>query len=87
MSPHVAGLERDVERLNDDREFLRGQIRVKDSQIASLHERDREAILIRDLQEMLTPSLARFSPTGIAGKQMASRRLHSTLAATMAWVL
>jgi hypothetical protein len=47
-----------VERLQDDREFLRDQIKVKDTQIASLLERDRETnILIRGLQEMLTPLL------------------------------
>jgi DNA repair exonuclease SbcCD nuclease subunit len=55
---HVAHLEREVERLQDDREFLREQIKVKDGQIASLLERDRETnILIRGLQEMLTPLL------------------------------
>jgi hypothetical protein len=47
-----------VERLQDDREFLREQMKVKDGQIASLLERDRETnILIRGLQEMLTPLL------------------------------
>jgi hypothetical protein len=54
----VARLEREVERLEDDRDFLREQIKVKDGQIASLLERDRETnILIRGLQEMLTPLL------------------------------
>jgi len=58
MSPDVAQLEREVDRLNDDRNFLREQIKVKDTQIASLLERDRETnILIRGLQEMLTPLL------------------------------
>jgi hypothetical protein len=56
-----------VERLQDDREFLRNQIKVKDTQIASLLERDRETnILIRGLQEMLTPLLGprRETPPG-----------------------
>jgi hypothetical protein len=57
-SVDVARLEREVERLEDDRDFLRDQIKVKDGQIASLLERDRETnILIRGLQEMLTPLL------------------------------
>ena len=48
-----------MERLEDDREFLREQIKVKDGQISSLLERDRETnILIRGLQEMLTPLLS-----------------------------
>jgi phosphoribosylformylglycinamidine (FGAM) synthase-like enzyme len=57
-SVDAARLEREVERLEDDRDFLREQIKVKDGQIASLLERDRETnILIRGLQEMLTPLL------------------------------
>jgi hypothetical protein len=57
-SRDVARLEREVERLHDDREFLREQIKVKDTQISSLLERDRETnILVRGLQEMLTPLL------------------------------
>ena len=57
-SPHVARLEREVETLQDDRQFLRELIKVKDGQIASLLERDRETnILVRGLQEMLTPLL------------------------------
>jgi len=48
VSPHVARLEREVEQLNDDRDFLREQIKVKDSQIGALLERDRETnILVR----------------------------------------
>lgn len=55
---YLAQLERDVERLEDDREFLREQIKVKDGQITSLLERDRETnILVGKLQEMLTPLL------------------------------
>jgi hypothetical protein len=55
----VARFEREVERLEDDREFLREQIKVKDGQISSLLERDRETnILIGKLQEMLTPLLS-----------------------------
>jgi len=57
-SPLVEHLEKEVERLQDDREFLRDQIKVKDGQIGALLERDRETnILIRGLQEMLTPLL------------------------------
>ena len=57
-SGHVLHLEREVEGLREDREFLRDQIKVKDGQIASLLERDRETnILIGKLQEMLTPLL------------------------------
>jgi hypothetical protein len=60
MAGYVAQLERDVERLEDDREFMREQIKVKDGQITSLLERDRETnILIGKLQEMLTPLLGR----------------------------
>jgi len=54
----IGHMQREMERLQDDREFLREQIKVKDGQIASLLERDRETnILIRGLQEMLTPLL------------------------------
>ena len=57
-SPLVEHLEKEVERLQDDREFLREQIKVKDGQLGALLERDRETnILIRGLQEMLTPLL------------------------------
>lgn len=54
----IRHMQREVDRLQEDREFLREQIKVKDGQIASLLERDRETnILIRGLQEMLTPLL------------------------------
>jgi hypothetical protein len=57
-SHDLTRLEREVEQLNGDREFRREQIKVKDGQIASLLERDRETnVLIRGLQEMLTPLL------------------------------
>lgn len=57
-SGDVVHLEREVQGLREDREFLRDQIKVKDGQIASLLERDRETnILVRGLQEMLTPLL------------------------------
>jgi hypothetical protein len=65
VSHQVARLEREVEQLVEDRQFLREQIKVKDGQIASLLERDRETnILIRGLQEMLTPLLGtpRYEP-------------------------
>ncbi len=42
----------------EDRDFLREQIKSKDKQIDALLERDRETnILVRGLQEMLTPLL------------------------------
>lgn len=57
-SRHVAHLEREVERLSEDRTFLRQQITTKDEQIAALLERDRETnILVRGLQQMLSPLL------------------------------
>ena len=57
-SGSVTRLEREVENLKEDRAFLREQVKVKDGQIASLLERDRETnILIGKLQEMLTPLL------------------------------
>lgn len=57
-SRHVAQLEREVERLAEDRQFLRTQIATKDQQIAALLERDRETnILVRGLQQMLSPLL------------------------------
>lgn len=58
VSRYVAGLEREVERLLEDRQFDRNQILTKDKQIESLLERDRETnYLIRGLQEMI-PRLA-----------------------------
>jgi len=70
LSPVMAHLEREVERLQDDREFLREQIKVKDGQIASLLERDRETnILIRGLQEMLTPLLGPPRPQPREGQE------------------
>lgn len=57
-SRHVAQLEKEVGRLAEDRDFLRGQIKTKDGQIAALLERDRETnILVRGLQQMLSPLL------------------------------
>jgi hypothetical protein len=57
-SGYVSRLEREVENLKVDRQFLREQIKVKDGQIASLLERDRKtSIHIGKLQEMLTPLL------------------------------
>jgi hypothetical protein len=52
-------LEREVEQLNDDRDFLReqikvkdGQLAVKDQQISAMLERDRETnILVQGLQK------------------------------------
>jgi hypothetical protein len=58
QSRYVAGLEREVERLLEDREFTRDQIKTKDKQIEALLERDRETnILVRGLQQMLSPLL------------------------------
>ena len=49
-----------VERLENENEFLKGQIGVKDTTIAALLERDRETNhLIAGLQKMLTPLLGR----------------------------
>ena len=48
-----------IERVEGDNEFLRGQISVKDTQIAALLERDHETnSLINGLQRMLAPLLA-----------------------------
>jgi hypothetical protein len=58
VSRYVERLEREVEQAKDDRDFLREQIDRKDKTIDSLIERDRETnILVRGLQEMLTPLL------------------------------
>ena len=58
VSRDVARLEREVEQAKDERDFLREQIDRKDKTIDSLIERDRETnILVRGLQEMLTPLL------------------------------
>lgn len=47
-----------MQRLEDENDFLREQIDRKDKTIDSLIERDRETnILVRGLQEMLTPLL------------------------------
>ena len=55
---YVERLEREVEQAKDERDFLREQIDRKDKTIDSLIERDRETnILVRGLQEMLTPLL------------------------------
>ena len=57
-SRYVARLEREVEQAKDERDFLREQIDRKDKTIDSLIERDRETnVLVRGLQEMLTPLL------------------------------
>lgn len=54
----VAQLEKEVERLSEDKTFLRQQIATKDEQIAALLERDRETnFLVRGLQQMLSPLL------------------------------
>ena len=65
QSELTAQLEREVERLQDDREFLRGQIKVKDNQIAvkdeqisAMLEREHETnVLIQGLQQILSPLL------------------------------
>ena len=57
-SRYVAQLEHQLEVARDDRDFLREQINRKDRTIEALIERDRETnILVRGLQEMLTPLL------------------------------
>jgi hypothetical protein len=51
--------ERYVTRLEDENEFLRGQMDVKDKTIGALLERDRETnILVSQLQRMLGPLLS-----------------------------
>jgi hypothetical protein len=58
LSRHVALLEREVERLTEDKNFLRDQVKTKDEQIAALLERDRETnFLVQGLQKMLSPLL------------------------------
>ena len=62
-----------VARLEDDNQFLRGQLGVKDKTIDALLERDRESnILVGQLQQLLAPLLSapdRQSPkTGEAHK-------------------
>jgi len=53
-----------VARLENENEFLRGQITVKDKTIEALLERDRETnILVGQLQKMLTPLLRRGDQT------------------------
>lgn len=55
---YVAQLERQLEAVRDERDFLREQIDRKDRTIEALIERDRETnFLVRGLQEMLTPLL------------------------------
>lgn len=62
-SRYVAQLEREVERLNDDRDFLRGQIKVKDEQIANLSTRFSETQrLVAGLQRMMAPLLGQADP-------------------------
>ena len=57
-SRYVAQLEREVARADEDKIFLRGQIKTKDEQIAALLERDKETnFLVRGLQQMLSPLL------------------------------
>jgi hypothetical protein len=59
---HVAtgpDLSRFVERLENENEFLRGQIGVKDGQIKEMTERARETnVLIGGLQKLLAPLLS-----------------------------
>jgi hypothetical protein len=50
--------ERHLERLENENEFLRGQIGAKDKTIEALLERDGETnLLVAGLQKMLTPLL------------------------------
>ena len=57
-SRYVAQLEHQLENARDERDFLREQIDRKDRTIEALIERDRETnVLVRGLQEMLTPLL------------------------------
>jgi hypothetical protein len=55
----VATEDRYVARLESENEFLRGQIAVKDKQIADQQERARETnLLINGLQRLLAPLLS-----------------------------
>ena len=59
LSRPVAADTRIIELLERDNEFLRGQIAVKDSQIAEMQERAHETnTLINGLQRLLAPLLA-----------------------------
>jgi hypothetical protein len=61
-SRYVERLEREVEKAQDERDFLREQIDRKDKTIDSLLERDRETnFLIRGLQDLI-PRLAPGNP-------------------------
>jgi hypothetical protein len=56
----VALLQRENTTLREQSEFFRDQIKVKDTQIAALLERDKETnYLVRGLQTMLAPLLGR----------------------------
>lgn len=58
LEKEVSRLEREVERRDEDRDFLRGQIKTKDTQIAALIERDHETnSLTQGLQRILSPLL------------------------------
>jgi len=60
--PVATGRDNDVRyvaRLEDDNQFLRGQLAVKDKTIDALLERDRESnILVGQLQQLLAPLLS-----------------------------
>jgi hypothetical protein len=59
LSRLVAAEDRYVARLESENEFLRGQIGVKDTQIAEMQERAHETnALINGLQRLLSPLLA-----------------------------
>lgn len=54
----VATDQRYIDRLENENEFLRGQVGVKDKTIEALLERDRETnVLVGRLQQMLAPLL------------------------------
>lgn len=60
VTSQTAETSRYVARLENENEFLRTQISVKDVQIKDLTERSRETnVLIQGLQTMLTPLLSR----------------------------
>jgi hypothetical protein len=62
VRPVATGRDNDaryVARLEDDNQFLRGQLAVKDKTIDALLERDRESnILVGQLQQLLAPLLS-----------------------------
>ena len=72
--PVATGRDNDVRyvaRLEDDNQFLRGQLAVKDKTIDALLERDRESnILVGQLQQLLAPLLSAPDREGAEDKEV-----------------